>query len=142
MDGVSSDYTSMYYKGKQVNITAQYPLRQMSWLTEFVKRSKYTGGNDTTDVWNGMSINDITETWLGSSARTGTGNVFLQERGKSGVHGVQVGRGQKEARAKRGSMGVCPPGRWRGARGGARGARGMARGLAALTFSMGAHSTE
>lgn len=81
MDGVSSDYTTMDYEGKQVDITAQYPLRQMSWLAEFVKRSKYTGGNDTTDTWNGMSINDITETWLGSSARTGTGNVFLQEIG-------------------------------------------------------------
>lgn len=81
MDGVSSDYTSMDYEGKQVDITAQYPLRQMSWLAEFIKRSKYTGGNDTTDTWNGMSINDITETWLGSSARTGTGNVFLQEIG-------------------------------------------------------------
>ena len=81
MDGVSSDYTSMDWDGKQVDITAQYPLRQISWLAEFVKRSEYTGGNDTTDVWNGMSINDITETWLGSSARTGTGNVFLQEIG-------------------------------------------------------------
>ena len=81
MDGVSSDYTSMDWDGKQVDITAQYPLRQISWLAEFAKRSKYTGGNDTTDVWNGMSINDITETWLGSSARTGTGNVFLQEIG-------------------------------------------------------------
>jgi hypothetical protein len=81
MDGVSSDYTTMDYEGKQVDITAQYPLRQISWLAEFAKRSKYTGGNDTTDVWNGMSINDITETWLGSSARTGTGNVFLQEIG-------------------------------------------------------------
>jgi|TARA_R110000850_G_scaffold201115_1_gene327045 hypothetical protein len=49
----------------------------MSWIAEFARRTN----EDTVDTWNGMSADDLMETWLGTNARTGTGNVFLKEIG-------------------------------------------------------------
>jgi len=72
-----ADYTTMAYGDSQIDITAQYPLRQMNWLGDFARRAE----EDTLSTWNGMSKQDIFETWLGTNARTGTGNVFLQEVG-------------------------------------------------------------
>ena len=77
MDDAPKDYTTMSYEDSQVDITAQYPLRQMSWIGEFAKRMN----DDTTDTWYGMNADNIMETWLGTNARTGTGNVFLKEIG-------------------------------------------------------------
>ena len=76
-DDAPKDYTTMTYEDNQVDITAQYPLRQMSWIAEFARRTN----EDTVDTWNGMSADDLMETWLGTNARTGTGNVFLKEIG-------------------------------------------------------------
>jgi hypothetical protein len=72
-----ADYTTMAYEDNQIDITAQYPLRQMNWLGEYARRSE----EGTLSTWNGMSKQDIFETWLGTNARTGTGNVFLEEVG-------------------------------------------------------------
>jgi hypothetical protein len=71
----NADYTQMTYEDKQVDITAQYPLRQMSWIGEAAKRIE----EGTLATWDGFRKNDVMETFLGSSARTGVGNVFIDE---------------------------------------------------------------
>jgi len=81
----TEDYTMVTDgEGNQVDISAQFPLRQMSWLAEFARRGGLKefgieGEEDTLDTWYGMNLDEFTETWMGSSARTGTGNVFVKE---------------------------------------------------------------
>ena len=80
----TSDYTIFANKDKQVDISAQYPMRQVGWITEFVRRGGaknfgIEGEEDTIGTWYGMDKKEIMETWLGTSARTGVGNVFLTE---------------------------------------------------------------
>lgn len=81
----TEDYTMVTDgEGNQVDISAQFPLRQMSWLAEFARRGGLKefgieGQEDTLDTWYGMNLDEFTETWMGSSARTGTGNVFVKE---------------------------------------------------------------
>ena len=69
------NYTQMAYEDKQVDITAQYPLRQASWIVDFARRQQ----EGTLDTWFGMGMDEITETFLGTVVRTGTGNVFIDE---------------------------------------------------------------
>jgi hypothetical protein len=71
----TNDYTVFANEDKQVDISAQYPMRQIGWITEFAKRLN----EDTLGTWYGMDKKEIMETWLGTSARTGVGNVFLTE---------------------------------------------------------------
>ena len=71
----TENYTMMAYKDKQADITAQYPLRQASWITDFARRQQ----EGTLDTWFGMGMDEITETFLGTVVRTGTGNVFVDE---------------------------------------------------------------
>lgn len=71
----TEDYTMMAYEDKQVDITAQYPLRQFSWVVNLAKRVN----EGTEDTWSGLNMEEITETFLGTAARTGVGNVFIDE---------------------------------------------------------------
>jgi len=71
----SNDYTMVTDGENQVDISAQYPLRQMAWITEFYARQQ----EGTLDTWYGMETKEIAETFLGSTLRTGTGNVFVDE---------------------------------------------------------------
>lgn len=71
----TNDYTMVTDGENQVDISAQYPLRQMAWITEFEARRQ----EGTLDTWYGMEPKEIAETFLGSTIRTGTGNVFVDE---------------------------------------------------------------
>jgi len=71
----SNDYTMVTDGENQVDISAQYPLRQMAWITEFYARQQ----EGTLDTWYGMEPKEIAETFLGSTVRVGTGNVFVEE---------------------------------------------------------------
>jgi len=71
----TEDYTMVSDGENQVDISAQFPLRQMAWITEFFARRN----EGTLDTWYGMDMKEITETFLGSTLRTGTGNVFVKE---------------------------------------------------------------
>lgn len=71
----TEDYTMVTDGENQVDISAQFPLRQMAWITEFEARRQ----EGTLDTWYGMDMKEITETFLGSTLRTGTGNVFVKE---------------------------------------------------------------
>ena len=80
----TEDYTMVSDGENQVDISAQFPLRQMAWITEFVARGGLKGfgvegQEDTIETWYGMDMKEITETFLGSTLRTGTGNVFVEE---------------------------------------------------------------
>ena len=80
----TEDYTMVTDGENQVDISAQFPLRQMAWITEFYSRGGLSfigleGDEDTIDTWYGMDMKEITETFLGSTLRTGTGNVFVDE---------------------------------------------------------------
>ena len=68
-------YESMEYEDQQVDLTATYPMRQIGWIAEAGKRLK----EDTLDTWYGSDMDHIAETWLGTSARTGVGNVMIEE---------------------------------------------------------------
>tara|TARA_R100001463_G_scaffold42621_4_gene89281 strand:- start:2337 stop:5915 length:3579 start_codon:yes stop_codon:yes gene_type:complete len=68
-------YESMEYEDQQVDLTGTYPMRQIGWIAEAGKRLK----EDTLDTWYGSDIDHIAETWLGTSARTGVGNVMIEE---------------------------------------------------------------
>ncbi len=71
----TEDYTMVTDGENQVDISAQFPLRQMAWITEYVAREQ----EGTLDTWYGMDMKEIAETFLGSTLRTGTGNVFVNE---------------------------------------------------------------
>lgn len=68
-------YESMEYEDQQVDLTPVYPMRQIGWVAEFGKRYN----EDTLDTWYGSDMDHIAETWLGTSARTGVGNVMIDE---------------------------------------------------------------
>ena len=68
-------YESMEFEGKQADLTATYPMRQVAWVAEFGKRAE----EGTLDTWYGSDMDHIAETWLGTSARTGVGNVMIDE---------------------------------------------------------------
>ena len=63
-------------EGGQVDISAQFPLRQMSWISR-VCSIREQERNFRYMVRHGFK--EITETFLGSTLRTGTGNVFVNE---------------------------------------------------------------
>ena len=71
----TNDYTVYANEGQQVDISAQYPMRQMGWMTEAYDR--YMDG--TLETWYGTQVDEMMETWLGTNARTGTGNIFIEE---------------------------------------------------------------
>ena len=68
-------YESMEFEDNQVDLTGTYPMRQVAWIAEFARRQE----EGTLDTWYGSDIDHITETWLGTSARTGVGNVMIDE---------------------------------------------------------------
>jgi hypothetical protein len=74
-DDAGERYESMEYDGRQVDLTPTFPMRQIGWVAEFGKRLN----EGTLDTWYGGEIDHITETWLGTSARTGVGNVMIDE---------------------------------------------------------------
>ena len=80
----TEDYTSVTYEDQQVDLSAQYPMRQIGWVVEFERRRQ----EGTLETWYGMDMEEITETWLGTNARTGTGNVFLEEI-MEGIRGTE-----------------------------------------------------
>jgi hypothetical protein len=85
----------MTYGEDSVDLTPVYPMRQMAWVAEFTKRYE----EDTLDTWYGMDMDHIAETWLGTTARTGMGNIFVEE-----VRDIIVASGDeadKQARAKK-----------------------------------------
>tara|TARA_R110000787_G_C13435370_1_gene445898 strand:+ start:1196 stop:4783 length:3588 start_codon:yes stop_codon:yes gene_type:complete len=87
-------YESMEYEDNQVDLTGTYPMRQIAWIAEFGKQQD----EGTLDTWYGSDIDHITETWLGTSARTGVGNVMIDE-----IRDIIVGTGDmvdKNRRAK------------------------------------------
>lgn len=71
----TEDYTMVSDGENQVDISAQFPLRQMAWITEFAAREQ----EGTLDTWYGMEMKEIAETFLGSTLRVGTSNVFVDE---------------------------------------------------------------
>lgn len=68
-------YESMEYEDNQVDLTPVYPMRQIGWVAEFARRLE----EGTLDTWYGADMDHIVETWLGTSARTGVGNVMIDE---------------------------------------------------------------
>jgi len=79
-EDMPSDYTRITSGDNDLDVTAQYPLRQISWVAEYMRRNQFTG-DDTLASWNGWNFTDVTETFLGMQARTGTSNVFVEEIG-------------------------------------------------------------
>lgn len=83
-DDAPAKYEDLAYEDKQVNTTATFPLRQMAWIAEFARRGGlkqygFDGEEDTVDTWYGMDMKHLAEVWIGTTARTGMGNVFLEE---------------------------------------------------------------
>ena len=74
-DDAGERYESMEYDGNQVDLTPVYPMRQIGWVAEFARRAE----EGTLDTWYGADMDHIAETWLGTSARTGVGNVMIDE---------------------------------------------------------------
>jgi|13_taG_2_1085334.scaffolds.fasta_scaffold03249_5 hypothetical protein len=74
-DDAGERYESMEFEDQQVDLTGTYPMRQVGWVAEFSKRYN----EDTLDTWYGSDMDHIAETWLGTSARTGVGNVMIDE---------------------------------------------------------------
>jgi|TARA_R110000823_G_scaffold307852_1_gene431230 hypothetical protein len=74
-EDMPSDYTRLSSGEYDLDVTAQYPLRQMSWVAEAWRRVD----NGTFETWGGMDKAEIMETFLGLQARTGTTNVFVDE---------------------------------------------------------------
>ena len=80
----TNDYTMLATEDEQVDLTAQYPMRQIAWITEAYDR--YQEG--TLETWYGMENKELAETWLGTAARTGVGNVFIDEI-RNGIVGTE-----------------------------------------------------
>ena len=74
-DDAPEKYETLTYEDSQYDTTAIFPLRQMAWVAEFAKRKN----EGTLDSWYGMEMDHIAETWIGTTARTGMGNIFLEE---------------------------------------------------------------
>ena len=60
-----------------MDVTPQFPLRQMLWIGEFAKRFK----DGTLNNWTGFTADEALETFGGGSMRTGASNVFIDEVG-------------------------------------------------------------
>ena len=94
-DDAPEAYETMRYGDDAVDITPVYPMRQMAWIAEFERRRR----EGTLDTWYGMDMDHIAETWLGTTARTGMGNIFVEE-----VRDIIVSSGDEvdaQARAKK-----------------------------------------
>jgi len=73
-DEVPADYKKMNAPdGTVIDTTAQFPLRQFLWMGEAVRRIK----DGTYSDW--FNAKELSETFLGQSFRTGTGNIFINE---------------------------------------------------------------
>ena len=86
-EGMSSDYKRFTLKSENENgevstedldVTAQYPMRQMSWIAEYLRRSNLVG-DGTLDSWAGFDFKEVLETFTGIQARTGTTNIWVDE---------------------------------------------------------------
>lgn len=83
-DDAPAKYEDVAYEDKQINTTATFPLRQMGWIAEFARRGGlkkfgFDGEEDTVDTWYGMDMKHLAEVWIGTTARTGMGNIFVEE---------------------------------------------------------------
>lgn len=100
-DGAPADskmiegYDTETGEGTMIDTTSQYPLRQALWIAEAMKRldpetQKYLPvsgpltmigaideGDGTFEDW--FDLKEFTETFLGTSARTGTTSIFVEE---------------------------------------------------------------
>ena len=73
-DPVPEDYKKMNAPdGTVIDTTAQFPMRQFLWLGEAASRL----GDGTFYDW--FNTKEFTETFMGQSFRTGTGNIFVEE---------------------------------------------------------------
>ena len=70
-------YESVEFEDKQVDLTPIFPMRQMGWIAEFAKQYN----QDTLSTWYGADMDHIAEVFIGTTARTGTGNVIVDEIG-------------------------------------------------------------
>tara|TARA_R100000541_G_scaffold637_1_gene4061 strand:+ start:3729 stop:7469 length:3741 start_codon:yes stop_codon:yes gene_type:complete len=86
-EGMSSDYKRFTLKSENENgevttedldVTAQYPMRQMSWIAEYLRRSNIVG-DGTLGSWAGFNFKEVLETFTGIQARTGTTNIWVEE---------------------------------------------------------------
>ena len=86
-EGMSSDYKRFTLKSENENgevstedldVTAQYPMRQISWIAEYLRRSNLVG-DGTLDSWAGFDFKEVLETFTGIQARTGTTNIWVDE---------------------------------------------------------------
>jgi len=81
---------------KDLDVTAQYPLRQINWIAEYLRNAdpdalfglpklpEYiagdgTGNTGTIGSWQGMEKGEILETFVGMQSRAGTADVFIDE---------------------------------------------------------------
>ena len=94
-DDAPEAYETMRYGDDAVDLTPVYPMRQIGWIAEFERRRQ----ENTLDTWYGMDADHIAETWLGTTARTGMGNIFVEE-----IRDIIVSSGDEidaQARAKK-----------------------------------------
>ncbi len=68
-------YEFLEYEGQSYDLTAQFPMRQAGWMVDAYERIQ----DDTFGEWYGTNREELMETWLGTTARTGIGNIFAQE---------------------------------------------------------------
>lgn len=71
-EGAPSDYKMLFVAGGELDTTTSYPLRQLLWFSEATKRLE----NGTFDNW--YDHRDFTETFLGSSIRTGVSQGVIE----------------------------------------------------------------
>jgi len=76
--------------GKDVDITAQFPIKQFMYIGEALKRFE----EGTFDQWFDTKV--LAETFLGTAFRTGTGNIWIEELA-SIADGLDVSGGVKAA---------------------------------------------
>ena len=90
-DDVPADYKKMNAPdGTVIDTTAQFPLRQFLWMGEAARR---IADGTYSDWFNGK---EASETFLGQSFRTGTGNIFINEIADI-VSGAEDPAGQSKA---------------------------------------------
>lgn len=68
-------YEELEYEGQKIDLTAQFPMRQAGWMVDAYSRIQ----DGTFNEWYGTDKEELMETWLGTTARTGIGNIFAQE---------------------------------------------------------------
>ena len=81
---------------KDLDVTAQYPMRQINWIAEYLrnadpdallglpKLAEYiagdgTGNTGTIGSWQGMESGEVLETFVGMQSRAGSTNIFIDE---------------------------------------------------------------